>query len=159
MKQIFRISILVSVIVFLFSFAATSGEEEVLQALETVKTRVEEGISPEGLAGLLDEAKIQIDALEQDDIPDDCFGFAVRRCHYWYNSARMSRDTMIKNQERRDECDIKAIFGEEHMKATYATMVVNYEKLLRHTYEALPTKWAYGNAALEGAHKCLKEKD
>jgi hypothetical protein len=78
MKQVFRISILVSAIVFLFSSAATSREEQVLQALETVKTRVKEGVAPEALAALLDEAKIQIDAFEQDDIPDDCFGFAVK---------------------------------------------------------------------------------
>jgi hypothetical protein len=158
MKQIGRIGILVLATV-LSSSNATCGEEEVLQALETVKVHVEAGVSPETLAGLIDEAKTQIDSLELDDIEDDCFREAVRRCYYWYNLARRSRETMIKNQEQRDKYDREAIFGEAHMRATYEKMVANYEQLIRHTYEALPSKWANGTAALQMAHECLKEED
>jgi hypothetical protein len=157
MKQIGGISILVLAIVLFFS-NATCGEEEVLEALETVKTHVEAGVSPETLAGLLDNAKIHIDGLEPDE-RHHCFHEAVRKCYYWYNLARRSRETMIRNQEQRDKYDGEAIFGEVHMRTTYEKMVANYEQLIRHTYEALPSKWAYGNAALQMAHECLREED
>lgn len=159
MKQLVRISILVSSMVLLYSSPAPCVEEEVLKVLETIKARVAAGVSPEALTELLDEAKIQIDALEHDERQNDCFRHAVRRCYYWYDSARRTRDTMIENQKQRDACDEEAIFGDEHMKAAYANMVVNYEKLIRHAYETLPAKWAYGNSALEMAQGCLKGQE
>jgi hypothetical protein len=35
-------------------------------------------------------------------------------------------------------------------------MVANYELLIRHAYEALPSKWNYGNTALQIAHECIE---
>jgi hypothetical protein len=158
MKQISGISILIFAMLLFFSSHARCGEEEVLEALETVKTHVEAGVSPETLAGLLDEARIQIDGLGADD-KDDCFREAVRRCYYWYDLARKSRETMIENQQQRDKYDREAIFGEVYMRTTYEKMVANYEQLIRHTYEALPSKWAYGNTALQMAYECLQEEE
>jgi hypothetical protein len=141
--------------VFLSSIAA-GEEEKVLESLNAIKTHVETGVSPETLAGLLDEAKVQIDILEQNDIADDCFREAVTNCYYWYDLARRSRETMVANQVQRDKYDQKAIFGDEGMRPMYEKMVANYEQLIRHAHEALPSKWNYGNAALQIAHECIE---
>jgi hypothetical protein len=155
MKPVYRNSILALAIAVFFSSVAMGGEE-VLQKLNAIKTHVETGVSPETLAGLLGEAKVQIDILEQDDVVDDCFREAVTNCYYWYDLARRSRETMIANQLQRDKYDQEAIFGDEEMRPTYEKMVANYELLIRHAYEALPSKWNYGNTALQIAHECIE---
>jgi len=159
MKQIYRITVLVLAMAVSFSSIAKCEEEEVLQTLNAIKTHVETGVSPETLARLLDDAKAQIDILEQDDIGDDCFRKAVTNCYYWYNLARRSRETMVANQVQRDKYDREAIFGDVDMRPTYEKMVANYEQLIRHVHEALQSKWEYGNAALQVAHECLEAKD
>jgi hypothetical protein len=156
MKHVCGIAILAFATTLFFSSTATCEEEKVLQALDAIKIHVETGVSPETLAELLDEAKVQIDILEQDDMADDCFRESVTNCYYWYNLARRSRETMIENQIQRDKYDQKAIFGDEKMRPTYEEMVANYELLIRHAYEALPSKWDYGNAALQIAHECAE---
>lgn len=144
-------------VVFLSS-NAECGEEEVLQALDAVKTNVESGVSPDTLGRLLDEAKVQIDILEQEDLADDCFRQAVANCYYWYTLARRNRETVIANQVQRDKYDQKAMFGDVRMRPTYEKIVANYEELIKHAYEALPSKWDYGNAGLQVARECLADK-
>ncbi len=159
MKQVYRITTLVLAMVVLLSSNAKCGEEEVLQALDAVKTHVESGVSPDTLARLLDEAKVQIDILEQENLADDCFREAVANCYYWYTLARRNRETMIANQVQRDKYDQEAIFGDVSMRPTYEKIVANYEELIRHAYEALPSKWSYGNAGLQIARECLADKE
>jgi hypothetical protein len=159
MKHVYRITVPVLAMAVFFSTNATCEEEKVLQTLNAIKTHVETGVSPETLAGLLDEAKVQIDILDQDNTANDCFREAVTNCYYWYNLARRSRETMTRNQIQRDKYDQEAIFGDEAMRPTYEKMVANYEKLIRHAYEAEPSKWNYGNAALQIAHECIEAKE
>lgn len=158
MKRTLILTILVLAMAVLFPTTATCEEEEVLQTLDAVKTRVEAGVSPETLAELLDEAKLQIDMLEQHNVGDDCFREAVANCYYWYDLARRSRETMTANQMQRDKYDQEAIFGDENMRPTYEKMVANYEQLIRRAYEALPSKWHYGHASLQMAHECIETK-
>ena len=158
MQRTCRITTLVFAMAVLFPTTAICEEQEVLQTLDAIKTHVETGVSPETLAELLDEAKLQIDILERDDMGDDCFREAVANCYYWYDLARRSRKTMTANQTQRDKYDQEAMFGDENMRPTYEKMVANYEQLIRRTYEALPSKWNYGHAALQTAHECMETK-
>jgi hypothetical protein len=157
-KQVYRLTTLILAMVVFLSSNAECGEEEVLQALDAVKTNVESGVSPDTLGRLLDEAKVQIDILEQEDLADDCFRQAVANCYYWYTLARRNRETVIANQVQRDKYDQKAMFGDVRMRPTYEKIVANYEELIKHAYEALPSKWDYGNAGLQVARECLADK-
>lgn len=158
MKRTHGITIPVLVTALLFSTTAVCEEKEVLQTLDAIKTHVKAGVSPETLAELLDEAKLRIDILGQDNMGNDCFREAVTNCYYWYNLARRSRETIIANQVQRDGYDQEAIFGDESMRPTYEKIVSNYEQLIRRAYETLPSKWNYGHAALEIAHECIETR-
>jgi hypothetical protein len=158
MKRTCKNAILVLAMAVLFSTSARCEEKEVLETLDAVKTHVETGVSPETLAQLLDEAKLQLGVLRQDNVGDDCFREAVTDCYHWYDLARRSRETIIANQIQRDRYDQEAIFGDESMRPTYEKIVANYEQLIRRAYESLPSKWNYGHAALQMAHECIEMK-
>jgi hypothetical protein len=149
-------TILFSAMTVLLASTGACEEAQVLESLNAVKAHVENGVSPATLAGLLDEARIQIDILEQGDIRRDCFVEAVKHCYYWYDLARRSRETIIANQVQRDKYDQKAIFGDPDMRQTYEKMVANYEQLIRHAYQALPSKWNNGHIALQVARECVE---
>jgi hypothetical protein len=156
MRELCRISILIFGIVALFPSPATSAEEDVLQALENVKVGVEDGVSYEKVAGFLAEARNQVDPIKKGDT-SDCFRVAVKRCYYWYRLASKSWEAMIKNREQRDihAKQTKSEYLDDHMKTISLRMVENYDKLIKHAQEALPSKWEYGNAALNEARECL----
>jgi len=156
MRELCRISILIFGIVALFPSPATSAEEDVLQALENVKVGVEDGVSYEKVAGFLAEARNRVDPIKKGDT-SDCFRVAVKRCYYWYRLASKSWEAMIKNQEQRDihAKQTKSEYLDDHMKTISLRMVENYDKLIKHAQEALPSKWEYGNAALNEARECL----
>jgi hypothetical protein len=42
------------------------------------------------------------------------------------------------------------------MRQTYEKMVANYEQLIRHAYQALPSKWNNGHIALQVARECVE---
>jgi hypothetical protein len=67
---------------------------------------------------------------------------------------------MIKNQGQRDihAKQAKSEYSDDHMKTINLKMVENYDKLIKHAQEALPSKWEYGNAALDEARGCLEQK-
>jgi hypothetical protein len=159
MRELCRISILVLGIVALFPSLSTSAEEDVLQALENVKAGVEDDVSYEKVAGFLAEARDQVDPIKKGDT-SDCFRVAVKRCYHWYRLATKSWEAMIKNQEQRDihAKQAKSEYSDDHMKTINLKMVENYDKLIKHAQEALPSKWEYGNAALDEARGCLEQK-
>jgi hypothetical protein len=159
MRELCRISILIFGIVALFPSPATSAEEDVLQALENVKVGVEDGVSYEKVAGFLAEARNQVDPIKKGDT-SDCFRVAVKRCYYWYRLASKSWEALIKNEEQRDlnAKQGKSEYSDDHMKTINLKMVENYNKLIKHAQEALPSKWEYGNAALDEARECLEQK-
>jgi hypothetical protein len=155
MRQFLRLSILVLAIVVFFPSLAISAEKDVLQALESVKAAVEDGVSYEKVAELLELSGIQVNAIKKGDT-SDCFRVAVRRCHYWYRLGVKTWETMINNQEQRDihAKRAKSEYWDDHMKVISLRIVENYDKLIKHAQEALPSKWEYGNAALDEARAC-----
>jgi len=157
MRPLCRIKALVVTIVALSFSVATGGDEDVLKALERIKAAVEAGASPEELAPLLDEAKIHIDQLQRGDVRKDCFRAATRRSHYWYGLGVKSWGALIENEKQRDRYRRKAEYGEHDMKDISWKMVENYDKLIKQAQEALPSKWEYGNAALDRARQCLDQ--
>ncbi len=159
MRELCRISILVFAIAALFPSLSTSAEGDVLQALENVKVGIEDDVSYEKVAGFLAEARNQVDPIKKGDT-SDCFRVAVKRCYYWYRLAAKSWEALIENQEQRDihAKRAKSEYSDDHMKPINLKMVENYEKLIKHAQEALPSKWEYGNAALDEARECLEQK-
>jgi len=157
MERFFTIGILVLAIVTLSFSVAISGDQDVLEALEGIKAAVENGASQEELARLLDEAKVQIDTLHKGDVRKDCFRAATKTSHYWYDLGVKSWGALMENQKQRDKYRRKAEYGEHNMKEISLKMVENYDKLISHAQAALPSKWAYGNAALDRARQCLNQ--
>ncbi len=155
MRQLLKRSILVLAIVVFFPSLAISAEEEVLQALESVKAAIEDGASYKKVAELLELSGIQVHAIKKGDT-SDCFRVAVRRCHYWYRLGVKSWETMIHNQEQRDihAKRAKSEYWDDQMKVISVRIVENYDKLIKHAQESLPSKWKYGNAALAEARAC-----
>ncbi|MDY6951591.1 MAG: hypothetical protein SWE60_08770 [Thermodesulfobacteriota bacterium] len=154
MRQLCRIKILVVTIVALSCSMATGGEEDVLEALERIKAAIEDGASREELAPLLDNAKMHIDRLQRGDVRKDCFRAATRRSHYWYDLGVKSWGALMENQKKRDRYRRKAEYGEYDMREISQKMADNYDKLIRHAQDALPSNWAHGNAALDRAREC-----
>jgi hypothetical protein len=155
MKQPCRVAISVLAMMLLFPHWAISEEKDVLQALEGVKLGIEEGVSCRELAGLLAEADVQIRILRRGET-SDCFRLAAHRSYYWYDLGRKSWETLMRNQQQRDKYARQAQHGEHHLKTIAVTIAGNYDKLVRHAQDALPTKWEYGNAALQRARDCLE---
>jgi hypothetical protein len=154
MKQLCRVAIPVLSMMLLLPTWATSEENNVLRALEGVKAGIEKGVSCRELGGLLAEANVQISALTRGET-SDCFRLAAHRSYYWYDLGEKSWETLIQNQQQRDKYARQAEYGEHHLKAIAATMAANYDRLVRQAQDALPTKWEYGNAALQRARDCL----
>jgi hypothetical protein len=158
MKRFFLIGILTLTMVALSFPVAMGGEKETLAALEGIKKGIEEGVPREALAHLLGEAKIQIDMLQRGSIRKDCFRVATKRSYYWYDLGIKSWGALMENQEQRDRYKRQAEHGDHEMKEISLQMVENYDKLIKHAQEALPSKWEYGNAALDRARECLDLK-
>ena len=158
MRQLCRINILAVIIVALSFSVATSGDQDVLEALGKIRAAIEDGASQEELAPLLNEAKIQIDTLQRGDVRKDCFRAATKRSYYWYDLGIKSWGALMENEKQRDKYRRKAEYGEHNMKEISLKMVENYDKLISHAQEALPSKWEYGNAALDRARECLEMK-
>ncbi|MDY6836431.1 MAG: hypothetical protein SWH78_00525 [Thermodesulfobacteriota bacterium] len=156
MRQLCRMNILVVIIVALSFSVATSGDQDVLEALGRVKAAIEDGASQEELALLLGKAKIQIDRLQRGDVRKDCFRAATKRAYYWYDLGVKNCGALMENQEKRDRYRRKAEYGDHDMKEISLKMVENYDKLIRHAQEALPSKWEHGHAALVRAQQCLE---
>ncbi|MBW1859255.1 MAG: hypothetical protein JRI70_04050 [Deltaproteobacteria bacterium] len=154
MGHLCRVAISVLAVMVLFPHWAASEENDALQALERVRVGLVEGISYRELGGLLDEAQVQINTLRKDE-GSDCFRAAANQSYYWYDLGRKTWETMTENTEQRDKYFRQAEYGEHRMKTINMTMAENYDKLVKHTQDALPTKWEYGNAALESARSCL----
>jgi len=157
MERFFTIGILVLAIVALSFSVSISGDQDVLEALERIKAAVEDGASQKELAPLLNEAKIQIDTLQRGDVRKDCFRAATKRSYYWYDLGVKSWGALMENQKQRDKYIRNAEYGEHDMKKISLKMVENYDKLIGHAQEALPSKWEYGNAALDRARQCLEQ--
>jgi hypothetical protein len=149
-----RVTVLVVALMVLFPNWVASEESETLEVLEKIKVGLGEGISRRELGELLSEAQLQINTLKRDK-ENNCFRDAVNESYYWYDLGRKSWETMTGNAEQRDKYFRQAEYGEHRMKAINMTMAENYDKLIKHAQDALPTKWEYGNAALERARRCL----
>jgi ribosome-binding protein aMBF1 (putative translation factor) len=158
MKQLCRVHILVLTMVALSCSVATSGDKDVLEALERIKAGIEEGTSRERLAQLLDEARTQIDTLQRGDVRKDCFRAATNRSYYWYNLGVKSWGALIENQKQRSRYARQAEYGDHQMKEISLKMVANYDTLIKRAQEALPSKWEYGNAEIDRARQCLDLK-
>ena len=158
MKQLFSVGIFFFGVTFLFSTLAGAAEEDVLQALESVRSAVEDEVPYEKVAELLDGAKIQVNAIKKGDTTD-CFRAAVKRSYYWYRLGVKSWEMLMKNQEERDihVKRAKSEYSDEHMKTISLKMAEGYDKLVTHAREALPSKWEYGNCALDEAQACQRE--
>jgi hypothetical protein len=151
-----RVAIPVLALMVLFPNGVAGEENNALQALEKVRVGLVEGISFRELGVLLDEAQIQIDALGKGK-GNGCFRVAANESYYWYDLGRKTWETMTENTKQRDKYLRQADYGEHRMRTINMTMAENYDKLVKHTQDALPTKWEYGNAALERARSCLEQ--
>jgi len=158
MRQLFGASLLAFGLVFRLCSLAASAEEQVLSALQNVKEGVEQGLSHEKLVELLDAAKGEVTGL-QKGIGNSCFRVAARRSYDWYVLGVRSWASLIENEKQRDKYARQAEYGEHHLKVANLTIADNYSKLVRHAQDALPSKWAYGEAQLQRAHECLKRPE
>jgi hypothetical protein len=151
-----RVAVLVSAVIVLFPNWASSEENDTLQALERVRVGLAEGISCRELGELLDDVQVQINTPGKDQ-GNDCFRAAANESYYWYDLGRKTWETMAENTKQRDKYFRQADYGEHRMRTINRTMAENYDKLVKHTQDALPTKWEHGNAALEKARSCLEQ--
>jgi len=155
MKHLCGVAVSVLAVIVLFPNWAASEESGALQALERVRVGLAEGISCRELGGLLDEAQVQINTLGKGE-GSDCFRAAVNDSYYWYDLGRKAWETMTENTKQRDKYFRRAEYGEHRMRTINMTLAENYDKLVKHAQNALPTKWEYGNGALKRARSCLE---
>lgn len=156
MGRLCRLAVSVLALMVLFPNQAACDENGALQTLDRIKVGLAEGISYRELGELLSEARVQMDTLKKGE-GNDCFRAAAEDSYYWYDLGRKAWETMRKNTKQRDKYFRQAEYGEYQMRAIHMTMAENYDKLVKHAKDALPTKWEYGNAALERAHRCLAQ--
>lgn len=156
MERFFATTILVLATVSLSFSVAISGDQDVLAALERIKQGIENNASMEELAQLLDEAKEQIDTLQRGTVKKDCFLDATKGSYYWYNLGVKSWGALMDNEKQRARFARQAEYGDHEMKEISLKMVENYETLIKHAQEALPSKWEYGTAEIERARQCLE---
>jgi hypothetical protein len=158
MRKLCIISVSILVMLVLFSSVASSAEDDVLEALERLKAGIENEASYTEVAELMEEAGVQVGAIKKGDTTD-CFRIAAKRSYYWYRLGTKSWETLIKNQEQRDihAKRSRSEYWDDSTKTISLKMVENYDKLIKHAEEALPSKWEYGHAALNQAHKCLEK--
>lgn len=157
MREVCRVGTLAFAILAWSVSVSTAAEADVLSALGRVRQGIEEGGPHEEVAQRLEEARVQVDAIRIGDTTD-CFRAAVKRCYYWYRLGTKSWETLIKNQEERafHAKQAKSEYCAGHLKTICLNMVENYDKLISHAQEALPSKWEYGHAALDEARECQK---
>ncbi len=155
-NKLFKPSILVLGLLVCCCSTAIGGEQEALSALEKIRTGVEEGLSLKELGQLLEGAEAQVNALKIGE-SDDCVRAAAKRSYHWYRLGVKSSETLTKHQEERDTCKRQIEYGDHSLREIRTKMLENYEKLIKQGQEALPSKWAYGNAELERARQCLSQ--
>jgi hypothetical protein len=155
MRQLFGTAVLVFGLLLLLGFPARAGEEDVLEALEAVKTGVKEKVSYTKLAELLDAAHLKVNTLQRG-VANACFRAAARRCYDWYALGVRSWASLIGNEKQRDKYARQAAYGERDLKDASLKIAENYATLVRHTQDALPSKWAYAELELRKAHECLE---
>jgi hypothetical protein len=156
MGHLCRVAVSVLALMVLHPTWATCEENLALQALDRIKVGLGQGISYRELDELLNEARVQVGMLTEHK-GNDCFRAAAKESYYWYDLGRKAWETMRKNTQQRDKYFRQAKYGEHQMSAIHMTMAENYDKLVKHARDALPTKWEHGNAALERARRCLAQ--
>ena len=156
MGHLCRVAVSVLALTVLFPNWSAGEEKGALQALDRIKVGLQEGVSYRELGELLHEARVQMDTLKKGT-GHECFRAAAEESYYWYDLGRKAWETMTQNTEQRDKYFRQAEYGEHQMRAIHMTMAANYDKLVKHARDALPTKWEHGNAALERARRCLAQ--
>ena len=157
MRQLFRSGVLTLGLLVFFPAWVISGEEAILKALEDVRAGVDAGVPYHKLVEVMETARVEVDTLEKG-VGNACFRAAVRRCYDWYALGLRSWASLRDNEKERDKYARQAEYGEHHFKDISLKMAENYDKLVRHAQDALPSKWAHGNAELEKAHACLEPR-
>jgi len=158
MRQLCGTAVLVFGFLLFLGFPARAGDEDVLKALEAVKTGVEEKVSQTKLAQLLEEAHLEVNSLQRG-VGNACFRAAARRCYDWYALGVRSWASLIENEKQRDKYARQAAYGERDLKDASLKIAENYATLVRHTQDALPSKWAYAELELRKAHECLEAQE
>ena len=157
MGHLCRVAISVLAVMVLFPNLAASEDNDALQALERVRVGLVDGVSCRELGELLGEAQVQINKIGKGK-GSECFRDAANQSYYWYDLGRKTWETMTENTKQRDKYFRQAEYGEHRMRTINMTMAENYDKLVKHTQDGLPTKWEYGNTALESARSCLGQQ-
>lgn len=158
MGQYCETAILILGFLFFTGLPAGAGDEEALEALEALKTGVEEDVSQPKLARLLEAAQLDVYSLQRGT-GDACFRAAARRCYDWYALGVRSRASLIENEKQRDKYALQAAYGERDLKDASRTIAENYATLVRHARDALPSKWAYAELELRRARECLAAQE
>lgn len=157
MRQLLRSSVLVLGLLVFLPVPAVGGEETVLKALEDLKAGVEAGIPYTRLVEVMETARGEVNRVDKG-AGNACFRAAVRRSYDWYALGVRSWASLMENEKERDKYARQAEYGEHDLKEISLKMAENYDKLVKHAQDALPSKWARGGIELEKARMCLEPR-
>jgi hypothetical protein len=159
MKRFLAVTVVVLGVFSSLPGSAGAAEYEALEALEKVRQGIEEGVSYGRLGLLLDEAQSAVRTLQRG-VTQECFRIAAITCYHWYDLGRKSWGALIENQQKRDfyARQLESVYYDDQMKAIFPIVIDNYDKLIRHAEESLPSNWENGHAALERARECPRDR-
>jgi hypothetical protein len=105
--------ILVAILISCFSPKKSTQEENVLNTLTQIQNSLEADISYDMYAGMLMEAKVQVDRLKQSENKNSCFVSAVDKCYASYEIALKAWKQKLEteNEQRKQDMDMTFSFS------------------------------------------------
>ncbi len=96
-----------------FNPKKTTEEESVLNTLTQIQNSLEADISYDKYAGMLMEAKVQVDHLKQSENKNSCFVSAVDKCYASYEIAQKAWKQKLEtdNEKRKQDMDMTFSFS------------------------------------------------
>jgi len=124
-----NIIVLFSTLCVLMIIVSCSGpqksteEESALNSLTRIQDSLESNISYDNFAGLLSEAKMEVDRLKQSGENNRCFVSAIEKCYASYEIARKAWKQKLETEDDKRKQDMEMTYS---FSLSFATL--NIEK-------------------------------
>ena len=112
-----NIIVLFSTLCVLMIIVSCSGpqksteEESALNSLTRIQDSLESNISYDNFAGLLSEAKMEVDRLKQSGENNRCFVSAIEKCYASYEIARKAWKQKLETEDDKRKQDMEMTYS------------------------------------------------
>ena len=104
-------------VVLISGSRAIAGEKEVLNALEKMKSNVEQGVSYDAYEKLLSDIKTALDSLKKGGYSNYCFITEAELCHTYYYLGMFNWQSMLKADEEVRKQEVRDLRDAAWMRA------------------------------------------